>query len=105
MFTSRWSAILLFLRRLTGAPASATTRTFMTKRAAIISLVCALAGLGASAAPAYTHYHLLHDPNYRSFCDVSQTVSCTQVYMSRFSTVRGVPVAVFGAFWFAVAAL
>src|SRR5207249_4249122 len=62
-------------------------------------------GLAVSTAAAYTHYHLINDPNYRSFCDVSERVSCTQVYMSRFSTVRGVPVAIFGALWFIVAAL
>src|SRR5258707_3362445 len=77
----------------------------MSRRAALFSLFCALVGLGASAAAAYTHYHLLFDPAYRSFCDVNATVSCTQVYMSRFSTVGGIPVAVFGALWFVVAAL
>jgi len=77
----------------------------MSRRAAILTLTCALVGLGASAAAAYTHYHLLSDPMYRSFCDVSETVSCTQVYQSRFSTVRGIPVAIFGALWFVGAAL
>src|SRR4051812_8448280 len=77
----------------------------MSKRAAAFALICALVGLGASAAAAYTHYHLLFDPLYRSFCDVNETISCTQVYQSRFSTFRGVPVAIFGAMWFAVAAL
>src|ERR1700741_1806239 len=77
----------------------------MSRRAAFLALTCALIGLGASAAAAYTHYHLLYDPTYRSFCDVSATVSCTQVYLSRFSTVRGVPVALFGAVAFAAAAL
>jgi uncharacterized membrane protein len=77
----------------------------MSRRAAILALTCALVGLGASAAAAYTHYHLLSDPTYRSFCDVNATVSCTQVYMSRFSTVRGIPVALFGAMFFVAAAL
>src|SRR5258705_1231145 len=77
----------------------------MSRRAAILALTCALVGLGASAAAAYTHYHLLYDPTYRSFCDVNATVSCTQVYMSRFSTVRGIPVALFGAMFFVAAAL
>src|SRR5438067_8250238 len=77
----------------------------MGRRTVIAALVCALVGLGASAAAAYTHYHLLYDPTYRSFCDVSETISCTQVYASRFSTVRGIPVAVFGALWFVVAGL
>ena len=77
----------------------------MSRRAALFSLLCALVGLGASAAAAYTHYHLLYDPAYRSFCDVNETISCTQVYLSRFSTVRGIPVALFGATAFAAAAL
>ena len=77
----------------------------MTRRAALFALLCSLVGLGASAAAAYTHYHLLYDPAYRSFCDVNETISCTQVYMSRFSTVRGIPVALFGATAFVAAAL
>jgi len=77
----------------------------MSRRAALIALTCALVGLGASAAAAYTHYHLLYDPAYRSFCDISETISCTQVYLSRFSTVRGIPVALFGAMAFIAAAL
>jgi uncharacterized membrane protein/protein-disulfide isomerase len=77
----------------------------MSRRAAIFSLLCSLVGLGASAAAAYTHYHLLYDPAYRSFCDVNETISCTQVYLSRFSTVRGIPVALFGATAFVAAAL
>jgi uncharacterized membrane protein/protein-disulfide isomerase len=77
----------------------------MTRRAALFALFCSLVGLGASAAAAYTHYHLLYDPAYRSFCDVNETISCTQVYMSRFSTVRGIPVALFGATAFVATAL
>ena len=77
----------------------------MSKRAALFALACALTGVAASAAAAYTHYHLIHDPSYHSFCDVSETISCTQVYQSRFSTVAGVPVAIFGAIAFVAAAL
>jgi protein-disulfide isomerase len=77
----------------------------MSRRAALFALLCSLVGLGASAAAAYTHYHLLYDPLYRSFCDVNETISCTQVYLSRFSTFRGIPVALFGATAFAAAAL
>ena len=71
----------------------------------MFALLCAVVGLGASAAAAYTHYHILYDPAYRSFCDVNETISCTQVYLSRFSTVRGIPVALFGATAFAAAGL
>ncbi len=77
----------------------------MSRRAASFALACALVGLGASAAAAYTHYHMLYDPMYRSFCDVSATISCTQVYQSRFSTFQGIPVAIFGGVWFVAAAL
>src|SRR5580765_5734399 len=77
----------------------------MSRRAAFVALACALTGLAASAAAAYTHYRLLADPSYHSFCDVNATVSCTQVYLSRFSTVRGIPVALFGAMFFVAAAL
>jgi uncharacterized membrane protein/protein-disulfide isomerase len=52
-------------------------------------------------AAAYVHYHLIFDPRYTSFCDINTTVNCTQVYLSRYSTVAGVPVAIFGVIWFA----
>jgi uncharacterized membrane protein/protein-disulfide isomerase len=77
----------------------------MRQTAASFALLCALVGLTVSVMAANVHYHMLHDPTYTSFCDVSETVSCTQVYASRFSTFRGVPVAIFGAIWFAFAAL
>jgi len=77
----------------------------MGRRAGVIALVCAAVGFTAATAAAYTHYQLLYDPMHRSFCDVNETISCTQVYMSRFSTFRGIPVAVFGALFFVVAAL
>jgi protein-disulfide isomerase/uncharacterized membrane protein len=77
----------------------------MSKTAARLALTCALVGFGASIAAAYVHYRLLYDPRYLSFCDINGTISCTQVYLSRFSTVRGMPVAIFGALWFVLAAL
>ena len=77
----------------------------MSKTTSRLALLCALIGLGASIAAAYVHYHLMFDPTYTSFCDVNTTLSCTQVYMSAYSTVRGIPVAIIGAIWFAAAAL
>jgi uncharacterized membrane protein/protein-disulfide isomerase len=77
----------------------------MSKRAALFALICALVGLGASTAAAYTHYRLLADPSYTSFCDVNAAVSCTHAYMSQYGTFRGVPVALFGLLWFVVATL
>jgi len=75
----------------------------MSKFAARFALVCALVGLAASTAAAYVHYHLLYDPHYASFCDVNGTFNCSQVYLSRFGTAFGVPVALFGAIWFGLA--
>ena len=77
----------------------------MSRTQARLALLCAVVGLAASAYAGYIHYHLLYDPTYRSLCDVSERVSCTTVYQSRFSTFRGVPVALLGGIWFAVAAL
>ena len=58
-----------------------------------------------STTAAYIHYRILFDPRYVSFCDVNATFNCSQVYLSRFGTVFGVPTAVFGAIWFALAAI
>jgi len=60
----------------------------------------ALLGLAASSASAFVHYQLLNDPTYASFCDVNATFSCTEAYSSRYGSVGGVPVAVFGAIFF-----
>ena len=77
----------------------------MTKRAALLALVFALVGLGASVTAAYVHYQVLQNPLYTSFCDINATVSCTEVYQSRFGTLWGVPVSIFGGIWFVCAAL
>ena len=61
----------------------------------------ALLGLGASTYSTWVHYRILNDPTYvESFCDVNATVSCTAAYSSRFGSVAGVPVAVFGTLFF-----
>jgi protein-disulfide isomerase len=36
---------------------------------------------------------MARQPGYLSFCDVSATISCTQVYQSRYALLSGVPVA------------
>ena len=77
----------------------------MTKATARLALFCALLGLGVSVAAALVHYRLVFDPTHHSFCDINETFSCSQVYLSRFGTLRGVPVAIFGALWFMVAGL
>jgi uncharacterized membrane protein/predicted DsbA family dithiol-disulfide isomerase len=77
----------------------------MSKNAARIALIASVVGLGASGAAAWVHYHLLADPAYTSFCDVNATVNCSGLYSSRYGTFAGIPVAVFGAMWFALATL
>jgi uncharacterized membrane protein/protein-disulfide isomerase len=77
----------------------------MSSRARIGLLGSALLGLAASVSAAYVHYQLLRQPGYASFCDFSSTMSCSQVYMSRFGSVGGVPVAVGGAVWFVLVLL
>lgn len=66
-----------------------------------LAFVFAIGGLVVSVDAAYVHYRLLFDPLYTSFCDINSTLSCTQALSSRFGTAFGVPVAVFGAIWFA----
>ena len=77
----------------------------MTSRNRTLLLVFALLGLGASVTSSYVHYHMLTDPTYTSFCDVSATVSCTQAYLSRYGSFMGVPVAILGAVFFTVVLL
>jgi len=62
--------------------------------------VLALCGLAASATSLYVHYQMLAQPGYVSFCDVNQTVSCQQAYLSRYGSAWGVPVALYGMIWF-----
>ena len=60
----------------------------------------AVVGLVAATSSSYMHYQLVNDPAYTSFCDVSETVSCTQLYQSRYGSIAGIPVALGGVFWF-----
>ena len=64
-----------------------------------------LLGLAASVAATWVHYQLLVNPDYASFCDINATVSCKQAYLSRFGSVAGVPVALGGVIFFALALL
>jgi len=77
----------------------------MSKTAGRLAVLFSLLGLLASGAAAYTHYRVLTDQSYVSFCDVSATVSCSEVYQSQYGSVGGVSVAVFGVLWFGFATL
>lgn len=72
----------------------------MTSTARWLILLFALVGLAASVSSLYVHHQLLQQAGYLSFCDVNETVSCTTVYLSRYSSVWGIPVALLGALWF-----
>ncbi len=68
-------------------------------------IVLALVGFASAATSTYLHYQLAQDPRYTSFCDINDSISCTQVYLSRFGSVGGVPVALLGACWFGLVLL
>jgi uncharacterized membrane protein/protein-disulfide isomerase len=74
----------------------------MTTTARRLVLLFALVGLASAGISLYVHYQLLRQPGYTSFCDVDTTVSCSSLYLSRFGSVRGVPVALLGVLWFAL---
>ena len=77
----------------------------MTPRLRWLILGSALVGLGVAGASTWVHYRLLTDPTYISPCDVGASLNCSQVYLSRYGSVRGVPVAVGGLVWFGLVAL
>ena len=77
----------------------------MTRRTRMWMTILACAGLVAAATSTYVHVRMLGDPGYASFCDINASVSCTQVYQSRYGSVFGVPVALGGVIWFAAVLL
>jgi uncharacterized membrane protein/protein-disulfide isomerase len=72
----------------------------MTKNVRLVLALLALAGLASALSSLYVHLQLLWQPGYLSFCDVNTTVSCSQVYQSRYGSVAGVPVALLGVLWY-----
>ena len=72
----------------------------MTNRVLRWIAILALGGVAAAATSTYVHLQLVRDPGYTSFCDINASVSCTQVYLSRFGNLGGVPVALGGVLWF-----
>ena len=77
----------------------------MSKLSRTLLMAFAALGLGAASVSSYVHYHLLTDPSYSSFCDVNATVNCTQAYLSSYGSLWGVPVALFGVFFFTLVLL
>ena len=74
-----------------------------TSRRLILGL--SLLGLAFAGTSAWVHYKLITDPTYHSLCDYNQTFNCSQVYLSRFGSVAGIPVALGGIIWFALVAI
>ncbi len=77
----------------------------MTRLSRTLLMAFAALGLGAASTSSYVHYRLLTDTGYSSFCDVSASVNCTQAYLSQYGSFWGVPVALFGVFFFALVVL
>ena len=77
----------------------------MAPRTRWLILVFSLVGLAFAGSAAYVHYRLLTEPTYVSPCDINARFNCSEVYLSRFGSVRGVPVALGGIVWFAAVAL
>jgi protein-disulfide isomerase len=76
----------------------------MTAKSRIVILVLAVVGLAFASASTWVHYKLLTDASYISPCDVNATFNCSQVYLSPYGSIWGVPVAIGGMFWFALVA-
>src|SRR4030095_12747232 len=77
----------------------------MSSRTRWLILAFAVAGFGLAASSSWVHYRLLTDPGYVSPCDVNATFNCSQVYLSRFGSILGVPVALGGLIWFGLVGL
>ncbi len=59
-------------------------------------------GVGLSIELTRIHDRLVADPEYQSFCNVSQKVNCDVVATSDFSTLFGVPLSVWGIIGYAL---
>jgi uncharacterized membrane protein/2-hydroxychromene-2-carboxylate isomerase len=79
-----------------GRPAAPTPRG-----AFAVALALALAGLALSLL--LTRLHARAHAGFASFCALNDVVNCDRVATSRFSVVLGLPVAVWGAFGYALA--
>ncbi len=77
----------------------------MTSRSRLLILTIALIGLGVASASAYVHHKVLTDASYISPCDINETFNCTQVYLSAYGSVKGIPVALGGVAWFGLIVL
>ena len=68
----------------------------MKKSAFWMIVLCAITGIGIMSYLTYIHYS-----QSKSFCDISQEVSCDVVTTSIYSEIFGIPVSVLGLLYFA----
>jgi uncharacterized membrane protein/protein-disulfide isomerase len=71
----------------------------------LILTVLAAIALVVSVAALYIHHQILVDPSYIAPCDINQTWSCREAYLSSYGTAFGVPVAAGGVIWSALVLL
>jgi uncharacterized membrane protein/protein-disulfide isomerase len=71
----------------------------MASKSRIAIIGFAALALGLSLYATYVSYMLTTDPGYAPLCDISETVSCQQVFQSTYGKVAGIPIAVGGAIW------
>lgn len=77
----------------------------MSSRNRLLILTLALIGLAVASASTYVHHKVLTDASYISPCDINEKFNCSQVYLSQYGSVKGIPVAIGGVAWFGLIAL
>ena len=77
----------------------------MSSRSRWLILSLALLGFAFASSSAWVHYKAMTDASYISPCDLNATFNCSQVYLSQYGSVAGVPVALGGMFWFGLVGL
>jgi len=70
-----------------------------------IALLCCVAGLWLSIVLEQIHFKIHTDPSFHSFCAIDRKVNCDIVAHSPYSVLFGVPVAAWGIFAYALAAV
>lgn len=67
----------------------------------VISAVLAIIGVGASVYLTDLHMRVHSDPSYQPACDVNQVFRCSDVALSTYSHLLGVPISVWGLLGYA----
>jgi protein-disulfide isomerase/uncharacterized membrane protein len=70
-----------------------------------VALLASLVGLALSIVLEQIHFKTHTDPGFHSFCAIGRTVNCDIVARSPYAVFFGVPVAMWGIFAYAVAAM